>query len=194
MSLRIPTLLTIAALALTSGCHAADEREGQAAVQRYLDLLAKAYRASDAELVDPLLGDEQGLKVTGLIGVKRDMGLVLDATLLQIEFDKVTRDGAALVVETRERWKYLDRRIGTGQPAGPESTDAYRMRYRFERKEGKLLLADLSFIEAPEVGQAGPAYRLPVEAAHGSPPGRGDQAPPGDLPGGTSAGPSGGSR
>jgi hypothetical protein len=189
VTLRTPLLLALVVLPLATGCNQETEKEGKAAVLRYVDQLARAYRASDAEIVDPLLDDAQGIKVTGLIGVKQDMGLVLDATLLEIKFDRIVRDGPALIVETREKWRYLDRRIGSGAQVGKESFDAYAMRYRFEKKKDKLLLVDLTFIEPPQVGRADPAYRLDVQTAHGAPPSRDEEGlgapPPADGPGQT---------
>lgn len=143
-------LLAIAALA---SCRGGGKAEAEQAVRTYLARLVDAYRTSDASLVDPLMSDAQGLKLVGLIGVKRDAGVVLDAQLLELQFTRVERKGDGWLVETRERWHYLDRKIGTGEQVGPDSTDSYGMRYLFSREDGKFVLEDLTFVGQPVVGR-----------------------------------------
>jgi len=161
----------VAAAILVAAC--SDDRgkaEAEQAVRTYIARVIDAYRTSDASLVDPLVNDQQGMKLLGLIGVKRDAGVVLDARLLEIAFTRVERDKEQWVVETKERWYYKDRKIGSGVQAGEDSTDAYAMRYRFSRKEGRLILEDLEFIGAPQVGRK--VAPLPVDSRvlHGLPP------------------------
>lgn len=173
--------LLVAALLLT-GCRDGGKEEAEQAVRTYLARVIDAYRTSDASLVDPLVGDQQGQKLLGLIGVKRDAGVVLDARLLEIEFTRMAREGDGWVVETRERWYYKDRKIGSGEQMGEDSTDAYAMRYRFARKGGKLILEDLAFAVPPQVGRKLAPLPDDVRVLHGLPPAGGEQAVPAGHP------------
>lgn len=166
-----------AALALAVACQGqAAKAEAEQAVRTYVARLVDAYRTSDASLLDPLVGDQQGLRLTGLIGVKRDAGVVLDAQLLELQFTRVERRGERWVVETRERWYYRDRKIGTGEQVGQDSTDAYAMRYQFVRKQGKLVLEELEFVGDPQVGRKEAPMPVDPRILHGL---GGEAVPPG---------------
>jgi hypothetical protein len=173
--------------------------DAESAVRNYLARVVEAYRTSNASLVDPLVSEQQGLKLTALIGVKQDSGLVLDAKLLDLQFTKVAREGQRWVVETRERWYYQDRRMRTGAREGEDSTDSYAMRYRFSRDGDRWILEDLEFAEPPQVGRktapastdarvlhgfTGEAAPLPpsVAAPVGAAPGDAKRAPPASAP------------
>jgi len=171
-------------------------QEGEKAVRTYLDKMIEAYRVSDEQVVDPYVGDEHALKLLGLIGVKRDAGITLDAQVIELHFEGAEWKGEDLLVTTRERWHYRDRKIGTGKQVGEESTDSYHLRYRFRREGGKLKLMETGFLDPPQVGRAAPKLELDSRQAHGLPsmeeearagqPGTGGVGP-------TVGGPSGGS-
>ena len=57
----------------------------------YNDVVSEAYRRGDARLVDSVAGPNEGKKLTGLIGVRLDLGLTLDSQLLAIEVVDVIR-------------------------------------------------------------------------------------------------------
>lgn len=164
---RYPILL-IAAAALAS-CRGGEKAEAEQAVRNYLARLADAYRTSDASLVDPLVSEAQSLKLVGLIGVKRDAGVVLDARLLDLRFTRVASRGGTWTVETHERWYYRDRKIGSGEQVGPDSTDTYAMRYRFSRKDGRWILEDLEFVGQPVVGRTAAPVPVDPRVLHGLP-------------------------
>lgn len=167
------TRTKVAAVALVMtlvGCRAAREEEARGAVTSYVDKLAQAYRASDEEIVDPLVTEALGRRLTGLIGAKRDAGVVLDSKLLEIAFERVAKDGDALFVETTERWRYRDVRIGSGAQVGDESTDEYAVRYRLVREDGKLRVDAIEFRAPPVVGRARAPLGIDARTAHGLPP------------------------
>lgn len=170
--------LAAAALA-AAACHRPSDGDAEKLVRTYLTRLVEAYRASDADLTAPVVSDRQGRKLTGLIGVKRDADLNLDAQLLEIRFEGVARTGGAILVDTRERWQYRDLRIGTGQQVGEASTDSYRLRYRLAREKGRWVVDAIEFLEPPQVGRR--AVTLPIDprALHGLPPA---EAAPGQEP------------
>lgn len=172
----------LAAAALLASCRGGGKEEAEQAVRTYLARLVDAYRTSDASLMDPLVNEAQGLKLTGLIGVKRDAGVVLDAKVLDLQFTRAARDGKGWLVETRERWYYKDRKIGTGEQVGEDSTDTYAMRYRFSRKDGKLILEGLEFTGEPAVGRKEAPMPVDPRILHGIPAEGAGEAPPHAAP------------
>lgn len=162
-------VIVIAALALAA-CHRGSREEAEAAVRTYTARLIEAYRASDSTIVDPLVGDAHGRKLLGLIGVKHDAGVAMDAKLLELQFTRVEQDGGDWIVETRERWYYLDRRLKTGEQVGDASTDSYALRYRFVRNDKRLVLEDLIFTEEPVVGRKTAPLPMNSRVLHGLPP------------------------
>ena len=160
-------LLVLASLAVLASCSRLGEEDARRAVHTYLDRLVLAYRAADASLVDPLVGDVQGTKLLGLIGVKHDAGVVLDAKLLELQFTRVERNGKRWIVETNERWYYRDRKITTGEQQGEDSLDSSSMRYAFEVKDGRLILEDLEFVGKPVVGRKSMPMPSDPKSFHG---------------------------
>lgn len=160
----------LACAALLAAACGPSDRDAEKLVRTYLTRLVEAYRASDADITAPVVSDRQGRKLTGLIGVKRDADLNLDAQLLDIRFERFQRADGAILVDTRERWQYRDLRIGTGQQVGEASTDSYRLRYRLAREKDRWVVDEIQFLDPPEVGRR--AVTLPVDprALHGLPP------------------------
>lgn len=146
------------------------DEESRALVKAYLEKLVQAYRASDEELVDRLVTENEARKLVGLIGVKRDTGVVLDAELLELAFVRIERRDGAAYVDTRERWHYRDRAIGSGAQVGDESTDEYQVRYRLVRDGGALKVDQLEFVGEPKVGRRPAPIVLDQRTAHGLPP------------------------
>jgi hypothetical protein len=161
--------LAVAALAAAS-CHGFSDADAEKVVRTYTQRLIEAYRASDEQIVDPLVGDKHGLKLVGLIGVKRDADLNMDAQLLSIEFLGVRREGPSVLVETRERWHYRDLAIGTGKQVGEESTDSYHLRYRLAQPKGRWVVDDIQFVEPPQVGRKAAPMPVDPRLLHGLPP------------------------
>lgn len=153
---RLPTaaFLVNAVLAATTACSGLSQHKAEALVRRYNQQLVEAYRTSDVELMDGLVGEEEGKKLTGLIGVKRDLGVTLDAELLTLEVRAVQRKGDTVDVLTDERWRYRHRRIGTGAVVGEESTDHYSLRYVLRKLRSGWVVDAVRFESPPTVGRA----------------------------------------
>jgi hypothetical protein len=117
-----------------------------------------------------VVSDRQGLKLTGLIGVKRDADLNLDAQLLELRLVKVERKGKEVLVETRERWHYRDLQIGTGKQMGDESTDAYHLRYHLAREKDRWVVDQIDFVDPPQVGRKAAPMAIDTRVLHGLPP------------------------
>jgi hypothetical protein len=163
--------LAAAGVALfAAGCHRFSDADAQKVVTTYITRLVEAYRASDAEITAPVVSDRQALKLTGLIGVKRDADLNLDADLLELAFERTERKGKQVLVETRERWHYRDRQIGTGKQVGDESTDAYHLRYHLAREKDRWVVDEIEFIDPPQVGRKSAPMAIDPRILHGLPP------------------------
>jgi hypothetical protein len=154
--------LLCAALAICS-CRPSHE-EARQLVERYNTIVAEAYRRGDARLTDPVVSPNEGKKLTGLIGVRLDMGLTLDSEMLSLDVVGVEQKGDELRVRTQEQWRYRERRIGTGEPVGEASFDSYAMLYRFKRGKGAWLVDEIRFAAPPRVGRTSEVWA----AAHGT--------------------------
>ena len=166
-------LAVLLGAALTPGCGSrgrlSDERATQL-VRAYNQRLIDAYRSSDPEALEGVAGPAECKKVLGLIGVKSDQGISLDAALVSFAVRAVGRPApGTVVVDTDETWRYADRRIGSGDVVGEPSEDRYRMSYHLERlPTGAWLVAEVRFASPPVVGRASALSQVPI-AAHGLP-------------------------
>ena len=146
-------LLLLLTLGLTTGCGRSAMDQARQLVEHYNQIVSEAYRRGDVKLIDPVVGPNEGKKLTGLIGVRLDLGLTLDSHLLSLEVTGVEKSKGELRITTKESWRYRDRKIGTGEQVGEESLDSYEMRYVF-KKIGQLWLVDeILFTAPPQVGR-----------------------------------------
>ena len=139
------------ALALCS-CRPSHEQARQL-VERYNQVVSEAYRRDDVRLIDPVVGPNEGRKLTGLIGVRHDFGLTLDSEMLALDVTGVERTKNEMKVRTRERWRYRDRKIGTGEQVGEESVDSYEMLYVFRATNRAWVVDGITFASPPQVGR-----------------------------------------
>jgi len=146
---RRKALLSLLALAACRGGPSDEAAVGQ--VRAYNQKVIEAFRTGDARVVEPVTGPTDGRRITGLIGVKLDAGLTLDARLLELKPVGVERRSNEVVVVTEERWSYVHRRLGTGEEVGPYSNDHYFMRYHLRRQEGRWVVDEIAFAKPPEV-------------------------------------------
>jgi len=163
-------LLLLAVLLGAPACRGSpSDAEAEALVRRYNALVIDAYRTADYRVAEPVVGPEELRKLVGHIGARSDQGLTLDAQLLALAVRSVARSGQGAVVTTEERWIYRPRRMGSGEAAGPESSDHYLMRYRLERLDRRWVVAGVEFAEKPEVGQPVAEPAVDVRTMHGLP-------------------------
>jgi hypothetical protein len=162
--------LVAAGLVLAAGCSRGfSDQDAEKLVRTYIQRLIEAYRASDAQIADPVVSERQGLKLTGLVGVKRDADLNMEAQLLELKFLSFTREAGAVLVETEERWHYRDLQIGTGKQVGEESTDSYRLRYRLAQEKGRWVVDAIEFVTPPQVGRKTAPMAIDPRVLHGLP-------------------------
>jgi hypothetical protein len=164
------TLLIITGgFALTSGCGRVSPSEAKKLVERYNRVVSEAYRRGDVRLVDPVVGPNEGRKLTGLIGVRLDMGITLDSKLLSLEITGIEKSRAELRVRTKERWSYRDLKIGSGEQLGEASVDSYEMLYLFKLKDRAWLVDEIQFAAPPQVGRKTTPWAADHRALHGLP-------------------------
>ena len=158
-----------AALVLLAGaCGRISEGEAVGAVRRYNEAVIEAYRSGDPALVEPVAGAREAKKLFGLIGAKTDMGITLDAQLVDFATLQVDRGRETVTVLTRETWRYADRRIGTGQPVGAASEDHYQMLSLLAREDGRWVVQEVRFAAPPQVGRERAMASAPARALHGA--------------------------
>jgi hypothetical protein len=159
------------AAALVAACAACrggiSDAEAVQVVRTYNAKKVEAYRAGDYQIVEPYVGEAEIGKLVGLIGVKLDQGITLDAELEHLEVLGVERPGREVIVRTDERWRYRDRRIGTGEQVGDASADRYRMRYVLARPKDRWVVERIEFAAEPEVGRTRVPSSGGVDAMHG---------------------------
>jgi hypothetical protein len=144
--------MLVCALALTS-CRRTSVDQAQRLVEQYNRVVADAYRRGDVKLIDPVVGPNEGRKLAGLIGVRLDLGLTLDAQLLALEVTGVARSRDELRVRTKERWSYRDRQIGSGAQVGEASLDSYDMLYVFKSFDRAWRVEEIRFTDPPQVSR-----------------------------------------
>lgn len=150
---RLRVLLVL--LLCVAGCGGVSDREARALVDNYIRAVSEAYRRSDVTLVDGVVGPLEGKRLTGLIGVRQDMGISLDAEALSVGVTEVEMsDDGKLLVRTKETWLYRDRRIGSGEQVGDESRDHYEMIYVFRKIDGRWVVDESRFAAPPQVGRS----------------------------------------
>lgn len=139
--------------ALAGGCARFSDADAVKLVRDYNNRVIEAHRRGDATLADAVVGPAEGKKLTGLIGVKTDQGVRLDARLLELRVLAIDRHGGEVVVHTEERWHYRDVKAGTGQQVGRDSTDHYFIDYSLGRPEGRWVVNGIVFARPPVVGR-----------------------------------------
>ena len=163
---RTPALALLLLLALA--CGRVSEGEAHRLVTRYNEVVSEAYRRCDVQLIDSVVSMEgpAGKRLTGLIGVRADMGLILDAHLDELAITGVTRTKNDLEIRTRERWSYLDRRVGTGEQVGEASVDHYEVVYLLRLEKGAWMVTETKFAAPPQVGRQATPWRMDARDAH----------------------------
>lgn len=137
----------------TGACTRTANSEAHRLVEEYAKVVSEAYRKGDVKLIDPVVGPNEGRKLTGLIGVRLDGKLVLDAQMLSLEVKEVAMTNNEMHVRTSEKWHYCDRNIDTGKQVGEASDDSYEMLYIFKKIDGKWLVDETRFIQPPQVSR-----------------------------------------
>jgi hypothetical protein len=172
-------LVAASAVLLAAACGRLSDERALSLVRHYNQQNIEAFRTGDARITEPYTSVEEGKKLLGLIGVRLDMGRTLDSELLEFEPLGVTREGDAVLVRTRERWHWVERKIGTGEPVGLDSTDRYLMTYRLEKVDDRWVVASTAFTEAPEIGRPWSGWSSNPKDVHGQPAKSGAQGPAG---------------
>ena len=160
-------LLLASSLLFTSGCNRVSQSQAKQLVERYNQVVSEAYRRGDIKLVDPVVGPNEGKKLTGLIGVRLDLGITLDSQLLALDVSSIEQAKNELRVRTKERWSYRDLKIGTGEQVGQSSEDFYEMTYYFTNANKMWLVDEIKFVAPPQVGRTNTPWIADRKDLHG---------------------------
>ena len=160
-------LVAIVALGLAS-CGGDTREDARELVERYNQVVGDAYRRCDIKLIDSVVGPDTtaGKRLTGLIGVRLDMGVALDAEMTSLDITSVQETEDALEIRTRERWRYRDLEIGTGKQVGEASVDSYEMVYELAQWDGQWLVAETRFAAPPEIGRKTTPWSADAKVLH----------------------------
>jgi hypothetical protein len=164
-------LLFMLLLLAIPACSRVTQREARRLVARYNEVVCEAYRTGDILLIDSVVGPNtpDGTRLTGLIGVRKDMGIALDAHLDSLEVLGVDQQPEDLRIRTRERWSYRDVAVATGLQVGEASVDHYEMLYHLKKVKGSWLVEETKFTAEPQVGRKQVPWSMSVRDAHGLP-------------------------
>ena len=156
------------ALGLVIGCGRVTKGDARALVTRYNEVVSEAYRTGDIRVIDAVVGPNtpDGQRLTGLVGVRQDMGLALDAHLVSLDVLDVAQTRDTLQVHTRETWRYRDVQAATGRQVGEASTDRYEMTYVFKRFNRVWMVDETRFAAPPEVGRKTTPWQINARDAH----------------------------
>ncbi len=152
-----------------ASCEQVSTKEAHRLVERYNQIVCEAYRRGDVTLIDSVVGPNTtaGRKLTGLIGVRLDMGIILDPELLSLDVTAVRQEGGMLQVQTKERWRYRDLEIGTGRQVGEESLDSYELLYVFKKIDNAWFIEETRFTAPPQVGRKVTPWSADRRIVHG---------------------------
>lgn len=93
--------------------------EAEAALRAYNDALVVAYRTNDPRGLEAVAGPQELRKLIALIDLKRGAHLALESRLERLDVLDVSLTGTdTATLRTRERWRYWDRALRPGMPAG----------------------------------------------------------------------------
>jgi hypothetical protein len=150
-------------------CNRVTSADARQLVENYARAVSEAYRQCDIGLIDSVVGPnaKEGKQLTGLIGVRLDMGITLDAQLLSLEVTGVEQTKDELRVRTKERWRYRDLKIGTGTQVGDESLDSYELLYAFRKIDKQWMVEETRFTAPPQVGRQIIPWQADREFLHG---------------------------
>jgi len=167
-----------AALLLFAAC-SGSERELGKAVRAYDDALIRAYSTVDASRLAEVATPKEAARVQVLLDLKSNAKLVLESRIESFEVTRTSSSGDSATVETRERWRYHDRKLKVGEPKGPDFVADMAMRYDLVREEGRWKVTSVSTLSNEYLEPKG----MKAGGAHGQGPshgggGKADGQPP----------------
>ena len=119
------------------GCNA-DKREAEALVRAYNEAAIVAYRTRAFEGLQQTATRKEWGRVVVLVDLKSANDLVLESELQALEIASVQKLSDDLMkVGTRERWRYWDRPLKPGAPAGTVFVADMTLSYDFVREDGR---------------------------------------------------------
>ena len=141
--------LLLAAVVLACAPGGGDRSEVERTVRAYDDALVKAFRANDAGPLQEVATEKEAKRVSVLVDLKVADRLVLESTLERFEVLSAERFGPdGYTVRTAERWRYFDRPLDPGRPAGLRFLADMQMQYEVERASGRWRVAKVRTVSS----------------------------------------------
>lgn len=114
-------------------------RNAEAAVRAYNEAIVVAYRTNAPQGLGEVAGTKEVRKLIALIDLKRNANLALESRIEEFEVLNVETSGAdGATVRTRERWRYWDRALKPGMPAGQVFVADMWMTWTVGREAGRM--------------------------------------------------------
>lgn len=130
-------------------CQDLPDARAEDLVRQYDRALVTAFRTADPSPLKGVASEREVAKVTHLIDVKRETNVTLDSTLVDFQVQGVDRKDKQVHVRTTERWRYVNRRIGSGEAVGTTTDERYTMRYDLMRDGEKWKVDETEFLQRP---------------------------------------------
>ncbi len=148
----------LAAALLLASCSGGAGDAAARAVRAYDDALVKAFATGDASGMTAVAARKEADRVRILVDLKTNANLVLVSAIERFEVVSAAVEGDAGTVETRERWRYHDRRrLPADAPPGAEIASDMVMRYALVREEGRWKVASVKTVSNVYLNPPGPA-------------------------------------
>jgi hypothetical protein len=145
-----------------------DKREAEALVRAYNEAAILAYRTRNFGDLQKVATKKEWGRVLVLVDLKSAGDLVLEADLQALEIASAQRiNDDLLKVTTKERWRYWDRALKPGAPAGTVFVAAMTLDYDFVKDEGVWRMSSARTLTNEYLEPAG--FKLdPHGRAHGA--------------------------
>ncbi len=153
------------AIAVAAGC-GSDRRDAERTVRAYDEAAILAYRARDFGPLQQVATQAEWGRVVVLVDLKAGARLVLESTLESLEVTEARRAGpGAMVVRTRERWRYHDRPLDPGSARGPEFVAEMTLEYQLVREGDRWRVDRTRTLSSEYLEPKGLGPRRPGDAA-----------------------------
>jgi hypothetical protein len=117
-------------------------------VRAYNDAVIMSHRTGDTSKLPDVAGEREARLVGVLVTTKRNVGLVLEATLERLDVLSARRTGPdSQLIETREQWRYYDRPLKPGSSPGQIIESAIKVQYECERTENAWKVMKVKVLE-----------------------------------------------
>ena len=138
--------MSLAFVAFLAACSSSGV-DARKVIAAYNEAVIQAHRTGDISKLTEVADAREARAIAVTVDTKRSAGLVLEATLESLEIEAVKKGSEKdMTVETKERWRYFDRRLAPGASPGPVISADMKMRYICALQDGRWKVAQIETI------------------------------------------------